>query len=282
MLKAEFGDNFLAVTPGIRFEEEAADDQARLATPRIAIRNGSDILVMGRSLIKGGVVAVLRAYEEIYQGLLERLDLRLFKAAAIKLGSFKLKLHEKWPDAPLSPIYINIRNMPPGVYALMADIFDALIAKEGIEYDYILGIPKAGDPIAEALGRTTGKPVLHIEKIEIEGGRKIGTKILDPFEKKRKVLLVDDLVTQADTKREACKGVEENSLEVAAVVVGYDREQGGLEELRREGRKIFAARKMSQALDFYVEQKLVTSGKRKEVDDYKGAMEAFMAKVQEV
>ena len=34
----------------------------------------------------------------------------LFKVGAIKFGAFKLKLHEKDPDAPLSPIYLNLRT----------------------------------------------------------------------------------------------------------------------------------------------------------------------------
>ena len=72
MLKREVGDDFLVVTPGIRFEEEATDDQARLATPKAAIIAGSDILVMGRSLIKGGEAAVRRAYQEIETGLANR------------------------------------------------------------------------------------------------------------------------------------------------------------------------------------------------------------------
>lgn len=36
----------------------------------------------------------------------ERLCSQLFDIGAIKFGSFKLKLHEKNPEAPLSPIYI--------------------------------------------------------------------------------------------------------------------------------------------------------------------------------
>jgi orotidine-5'-phosphate decarboxylase len=72
MIRSEFGKDFIIVTPAIRFEEEAKDDQQRLATPRKAIASGSDILVMGRSLIKGGLEAVKRAYAEIETGLKDR------------------------------------------------------------------------------------------------------------------------------------------------------------------------------------------------------------------
>ena len=32
-----------------------------------------------------------------------------FRAGAIQFGAFRLKLHEDRPDAPLSPLYINLR-----------------------------------------------------------------------------------------------------------------------------------------------------------------------------
>lgn len=72
LIRKECGDDFLIVTPAIRFEDEVNDDQKRLSTPKRAIANGSDILVMGRSLIKGGLDAVNRAYAEIEEGLKER------------------------------------------------------------------------------------------------------------------------------------------------------------------------------------------------------------------
>ena len=49
-LKANIQSNFIAITPGIRFEKLTSDDQKRTMTPEEAINAGSDYLVMGRSL----------------------------------------------------------------------------------------------------------------------------------------------------------------------------------------------------------------------------------------
>ena len=55
LLKENFS-SLLAVTPGIRFEDEISavntQDQKRVATPKEAYKMGSDYLVMGRSLTK--------------------------------------------------------------------------------------------------------------------------------------------------------------------------------------------------------------------------------------
>ncbi|MDH5710147.1 MAG: orotidine-5'-phosphate decarboxylase [Gammaproteobacteria bacterium] len=48
MLKKHCGEGFVLVTPGIRPESAAADDQNRIMTPKRAIEHGSDYLVIGR------------------------------------------------------------------------------------------------------------------------------------------------------------------------------------------------------------------------------------------
>ena len=49
-VKAAFGKDFLAVTPGIRPAGGAADDQRRVTTPADAVAMGADYLVIGRPI----------------------------------------------------------------------------------------------------------------------------------------------------------------------------------------------------------------------------------------
>lgn len=49
-LKQLCGTDFQLITPGIRMAEDAADDQKRICTPKQAMQNGSDYLVIGRSI----------------------------------------------------------------------------------------------------------------------------------------------------------------------------------------------------------------------------------------
>ena len=49
------GPDLLIFTPGIRMNKDHKDDQQRVCTPMESIRNGSDKIIMGRSLIKGNI-----------------------------------------------------------------------------------------------------------------------------------------------------------------------------------------------------------------------------------
>ncbi len=67
-IRAMAGDRLLIVTPGIRSEGSAADDQKRTMTPREAIAAGADYLVMGREIMRspdpgGAAERVIREIE---------------------------------------------------------------------------------------------------------------------------------------------------------------------------------------------------------------------------
>jgi orotidine-5'-phosphate decarboxylase len=51
-IRSAVGPDFAIVTPGVRTPEHAAGDQARVATPQIAIAAGADYLVVGRPITR--------------------------------------------------------------------------------------------------------------------------------------------------------------------------------------------------------------------------------------
>ena len=52
LIKAQSGEDFITVTPGIRLKNDSKDDQSRSVTPEDAIKMKSDFLVIGRSITK--------------------------------------------------------------------------------------------------------------------------------------------------------------------------------------------------------------------------------------
>jgi len=66
-LRRQSGKAFTLVTPGIRPAESAQDDQQRIATPRQAIADGADYLVIGRPITRAPdpLAALRRINDEI-------------------------------------------------------------------------------------------------------------------------------------------------------------------------------------------------------------------------
>lgn len=174
---------------------------------------------------------------------------------------FLLKAHESNPNLPLSPFYLNLRtpeNLKPGPLTqefvdLAAKAMKTLIEQFGVEYQYVVGIPNAGDPFAASAAWDQTK-VLHLGKLVAEGGRKIlGLNDEGLIRAKgQRCLLVDDLISQAVTKIEAVDALRKDGALVTDLVVLVDREQGGVAELaNHSGVVTHSVLQISQLLKFY-------------------------------
>jgi len=91
------------------------------------------------------------------------------------------------------------------------------------------------------------------------------------YEREKTVLVVDDLVTGADSKLEAIKVLEDNGLIVKDVAVVFDREQGGADQLAEKGYTLHAALKIKSTLRFYADIGKITIDQLKRILDYLSA-----------
>ncbi len=196
-----------------------------------------------------------------------------FKVAEEGRG-FKGKLHESKPDAPLFPYYISIRekDIVKGwfqplcnsvVWAISEDV-----ATLGIKADHVLGIPNAGDPIAEAFARINKIHLLKMTKIITSDRREIDREISGNFNSGDTALGVDDLISEAHTKLEFNKGLKANNLILAHLGLAVDREQGGIRKLRAAGVSVSAALTTSQLLDYYLETKRINETTNSRIRNY--------------
>lgn len=179
-----------------------------------------------------------------------QLALDLFRVGAVRFGEFKLKLHEKFPDAPLSPIYIDLRIVRsfPEVMESATDVYEELTSQ--LKFDAYADIPTSVTPLVAVLSYKTRIPMITPRGIEKTHG--IKRSIDGVFKVGQTILVVDDLVTLAESKLETISNIEENGLKVLDVAVLIDREQGGVEQLKRKGYTCHSAFKIRDLLKFYL------------------------------
>lgn len=181
---------------------------------------------------------------------------------------FALKVHEANPNAPLSPIYINLRNLPENVL----DQFGIVMAEmdlNGERPDLSTGIPNAGTPLAEAYSKHSGINVEEVfDKEESSNARRIVAKQGVDGEGRR-LRLVDDLATGGQTKIEAIKAAEEMGFEITDVTVLVDRQQGAAEDLKNAGHKLRAAITLDQLLNFGLRRGYISPEQFEDVQAYR-------------
>ncbi|MFH1367322.1 MAG: hypothetical protein ABIH38_05070 [Patescibacteria group bacterium] len=218
------------------------------------------------------------------------LAIKLFKIGAILDKSrspegkgFKLKLHEKNPEAPLSPIYLNFRTTDhptkPGPFTpeIIREIGQILYQRSlGLAYDQVAGIPRAGDPLAQVffeIWRSNSKNpldcgIIKLDKEESSEKRQV-TRIKDGhWNPGEKVLVIDDMVTKADSKLEAIEALERNQLQVRDILVLVDREGGGVDILNAKEYNIHWVFKFTDLLSLYRKEGLITQKAHEEIKDY--------------
>jgi uridine monophosphate synthetase len=177
--------------------------------------------------------------------------LDLFDCGAVKFGEFRLKLHDAMPDAPISPIYIDLRLIRsfPNVMTSVIAVYQEMM--EDLSYDIIADVPTAATPIVAILSHILKRPMISPRKDEKKHG--IKRAIDGVFHEGEVALVVDDLITHAESKLQAISVLEENHLIVRDVVVLIDREQGGVEELKKRGYVCHIGFRLGELLKTYLD-----------------------------
>jgi len=215
---------------------------------------------------------------------LEKLIMRtFFEIGAIQFGEFKLKLHERNPNAPLSPIYLNLRTptnpkpgpLTPEVLKLCAVAMKEKVASLGLQYDLLCPIPNAGNDFAEAytdlFPGNREDYLVRLRKIEADGKRCVVADQPNLEKTKgRRVLPFDDLISEADTKNEAIDAIVGEAIQgiVEDLMVLVDRCQGGVDVMAKRGVRVVSILDLPDILTFYAEEGLIAPATELQVRAY--------------
>ncbi|HST52238.1 MAG TPA: orotate phosphoribosyltransferase, partial [Pyrinomonadaceae bacterium] len=149
-------------------------------------------------------------------------------------GAIKINLQEPFRLASgnYSPIYINCRQIiSDTVFMNLFTAFAHTIFKEKrLRIDVVAGGETAGIPFAAFLAHNLTIPMVYVRKAAKEHG--IRNLIEGNISEGEKVLLVDDVITDAGSKLNFIKTLREVGGVVSEVLVLFDREQSGSASLQ--------------------------------------------------
>lgn len=192
----------------------------------------------------------------------------LFKIGAVKFGAFKLKIHDINPDAPLSPFYIDLRLLRsfPDAKKKAVKAYVKLLRR--LKFNVLADVPTAATPLVSSIADVLRVP--QITPRMDKKGHGTGAKVDGAYRKSQKTVVLDDLVTRARSKIEAIEVLEEAGLKVKDVVVLVDREQGGREDLEKEGYKLHAILGIRELFSYYADCKKISRKRHQQILNYLG------------
>ena len=175
--------------------------------------------------------------------------------ASFHLKDFTLKSGRK------SPYFFNISSFfELGFINELSNLYANLIEEENIQFDVIFGPAYKGIPLAAAVatiisGRTSNLVSISFdrkeEKTHGEGGKIVGSV------KRKKVLILDDVLTAGTALNQSINLVREMGGEVVSSVVALDREELVEGVLARDligektNSKLLSIATISQLVDFF-------------------------------
>lgn len=183
--------------------------------------------------------------------------LGLFAAGAIRFGAFRLKLHDKNPDAPPSPFYIDLRIVRsfPDLMDAVTDLYVSML--RDLHFALIADLPTAATPFAALVSHKTRIPMITPRFGVKQHG--LSVRIDGAYHSGQIAVVIDDLITNAESKLEAIALLREEGVLVRDVAVLIDREQGGVEQLRSAGLSCHCAFQFSDLLRTYRDDQLISA-----------------------
>ena len=158
---------------------------------------------------------------------MDKIDLaKRITACCLLKGKFKLR------SGKTSPFYFDKYRFE-GNPVLLEAIAEELQKLLPVSFDAFAGLELGGIPLATVLSLRTRKPCIYVRKAAktygtcnlVEGGVRLGEK----------VVVVEDVITTGGQVLESIGHLRKLGLNVSDVICVIDRQEGGLENLRRIG-----------------------------------------------
>ncbi|WP_448583605.1 orotate phosphoribosyltransferase [Thermocrinis sp.] len=174
------------------------------------------------------------------RGLIIERCLRVANEPIFKLSSGKL-----------SKYYIDLKQLtfdPEGVYLIGKLMYERI---REFRPDGVGGLTLGADPIAYAVSFVSymdGYPIKPFVVRKEPKGHGMGRQVEGLLKKGDRVAVVEDVVTTGGSSLKAVEACRREGLEVIGVFAVVDRQEGGEENINKEGLELYSLFKLSQLL----------------------------------
>ena len=186
--------------------------------------------------------------------------LGLFETGAVKFGEFVLK------SGIVSPFYLDLRDIISDNELVRAAAEMMAEKARELDFDYVSGIPYTALPVAVLMAQQLNKPLVYARKEPKAYGTK--NTILGKYEKGKKCLIVDDLITSGESILEAAGKFQEAGLKTRDFMVIIDRSTGGEELLNKKGFRLHSLIRLDEMVQTLFEEKKLNRSQVEKINDF--------------
>ncbi len=182
-----------------------------------------------------------------------------YRTNSVRFGAFRLSVHIDNPNLPLSPYYLHYpepgepgSELLPKLYHLIGQEFFTICESKGFRPKRIAGVPKGALPLADAHARHYENypyNLLTFTKAE-EPGK---TTFIGPdgeFSEGEELIIDEDHTSGGRNKKLIRAAAVSGGLVVPNMLTVVDRQQGGVENMAREGTRLLAIFTIDELLQF--------------------------------
>lgn len=201
-----------------------------------------------------------------------------YRSNSVQFGAFRLSVHVDNPDLPLSPYYLHYpkpaepgSELLPELYELIGREFFTICESKGIRPKRIAGVPKGALPLADAHARhyeDYPHNVVTFTKAEEPGG----TTFIGPngeFGEGEELIIDEDHTSGGRNKKLIRAAAVSGGLVVPNMLTVVDRQQGGVENMAREGVRLLAIFTIDELLQFGADSGHTTQLRADEAKEYR-------------
>jgi len=181
----------------------------------------------------------------------KKLVVGMLRLGAIRFGDFKWTYHNAYPNAPLAPMYFELRMIrrDSTIRNLPVDILQDKLVQVG--FNMVADVPTAITPTVAVLAERLRAGMVSPR---MEPKKKGSSALVDGFlpeDKGKTVVLIDDVLSRGDSKLVLAENLKKVGAVVKDIVILMDYEIGGRSILEKSGYIVHSSFTAKLMLDYF-------------------------------